>query len=348
MPLRFCFCVSNDIDFARFLSLKASLSPSKFALNWSTYLGGNTCWPVLDNFLLNAGKFDISELSAAIWLSMFVINELGGFDAGNGGSQITTITELGGRLVILSITTEGTLLFCRHPRRRSAALLDVASLPVPMTIPCSPKSWTVWLLMIVQYAFSKIAANLSSVICSLSPETNLIWTLIDGRILKVIANESSSLPRSNGSKNFSHSSSFACCILVSFSCISSCFAANSFVEARSFASPAIFCASPASTIECGSAPISSKRPSIKTTRDVISIRFFKDSSGGKTVGLYGNFLNSTTSSPMTPNNTMTVPVTCSQSQIENDDITDNIYYDVSIWYSSITTSALPSPRCLST
>jgi hypothetical protein len=51
---------------------------------------------------------------------------------------------------------------------------------------------------------------------------------------------------------------------------------------------------------------------------------------------------------MTPNNTMTVPVTCSQSQIENDDITDNIYYDVSIWYSSITTSALPSPRCLST
>ena len=115
---------------------------------------------------------------------------------------------------------------------------------------------------------------------------------------------------------------------------------TSFVEALSFASPALFRASPASTIECGSATISNNKPSIKTIRELISIRLFDDSSGGNLVGLNGNRLNSETSSPATPTNTIAVPTTCSQSQTENDDIADNIHYRVSIWCSSIIAGAL--------
>ena len=92
----------------------------------------------------------------------------------------------------------------------------------------------------------------------------------------------------------------------------------------------------ASKSECGSAINSSISPTSKITTDIISSFLFEGSSGEKFVGLNGYFFTNKKSSPLTPIKTIAVPTICDQSQIENDDITGNIYYKVSLWYSSIT------------
>ena len=228
------------ISFANIIStaVKGRCGWSRLACSFEicALLSSNLAFTLFNSFDILATSF-LSESARAKEKEDIATN------TGAGRGQTATMIELVGTPKTKGVILAGTFLSVSIFNKCCAASLEGASPFAPMTIPSSPISSMLLLFKIIQPALRKSLDNNSEVIrAGLLLDTRRSSTLIPANGLKAAINESSS-PRFIGSTDiskfvrlsFRRASAFASCVLVSLSCISSCFAANSFFEVRSFA-----------------------------------------------------------------------------------------------------------------
>ncbi len=183
-----------------------------------------------------------------------------------------------------SIILDGTFLSVSSFKRKCAALSEGASPLYPITTPSSPISPIKERLITCQPAIISVENNISSVRFVLASAILRNSTCIPARGFSAFIKELCS-PISIGKFSFFSSitlslrraSAFASLVLVSVNCISSCFAANSFVEARSFANATSFSSRIVSGMACASAKNSIHTPTATAVMNCNSLRRWCDS-----------------------------------------------------------------------